>query len=46
MHCLRAGYFMRTDRPLRRPIQSHREERQSYENPDKRQGGNSLIGPS
>ena len=34
-----------SDRPLRRPIQGHREERPSYENPDKRQGGNSLIGP-
>ena len=34
-----------SDRPLR-PIWGHREEPQSHENPNKRQGGNSLIGPS
>ena len=34
-----------SDRPLRRTIQGHRYERQSHENPDKRQGGNGLCGP-
>ena len=31
-----------SDLPLRQPIQGHRKERQSHENPAKRQGGNGL----
>ena len=35
-----------SDRPLRRPIKGCREEWQSHENPDEKQGRNGLIRPS